>query len=85
VTTVSEHKTATLGLTVIDESGPEPVLHARSWPVPPGIIETLAAAMTSRYGQPDEMIADPRVLEGNGQKSAEEDGTVFLIAEASDG
>ena len=76
---MSEHQTATLALTVIDESGPEPVMHSRCWPVPPGIIDGIAASLTLRYGQPDEMIADPRAMAANGQRSAEEDGTVYVI------
>ena len=72
---------ATVGLTVIDDSGPEPVMHARCWWVPPEIIGTLADRLTALYGQPDEMIADPRVMHRNGQRSAEEDGTVYLMAE----
>ena len=76
---------ATLGLTVIDESGPEPVMHSRCWYVPPDIIEGLAAAMTVRYGQPSEMVSDPAVMAANAQRSAEEDGTVYLIREAGDG
>ena len=81
---MGEYQTATLGLAVIDESGPEPVMHARCWWVPPEIIDDLAALLTLLYGQPDEMIADPRVMARNGHRSAEEDGTVYLIREASD-
>ena len=80
-----EHQSATPGLTVIDESGPEPVMHARCWLVPPDIIEGLAAAMTLRYGQPDEMVSDPRAMARGAQRSAEEDGTVYLLREAGDG
>jgi hypothetical protein len=80
-----EYRTAALGLTVIDESGPEPVMNSRCWYVPPDIIEGLAASLTLRYGQPSEMVADPRVMARNGHRSAEEDGTVYLIREAGDG
>ena len=84
MTAMTEH--ATLGLTVIDESGPEPVMHSRCWYVPPGIIEDLAAAMTLRYGQPSEMVSDPRAMARGAQRSAEEDGTVYLLrGEAGDG
>ena len=71
---------ATIGLTVIDDSGPEPVMHSRCWHVPPHLIDQLAATLTRLYGKPDEMIADPRAMAANGQRSAEEDGTVYLLA-----
>jgi len=77
---MGEYQTATLSLAVIDESGPEPVMNVRCWPVPPDIIDGITVNLTLRYGQPDEMIADPRVMARNGQRSAAEDGTVYLFA-----
>ena len=82
---MGEYQTATLGLAVIDESGPEPVMHARCWEVPPDIIEGPAVSLTLRYGQPDEMVSDPRAMARGAQRSAEEDGTVYLLREAGDG
>ena len=82
---MTEHQSATLGLSVIDEGGPEPVMHTRAWYVPPDIIEGLAASLTLRYGQPSEMVSDPAVMAANAHRSAEEDGTVYLLREAGDG
>jgi hypothetical protein len=76
---------ATVGLTVIDGSGPEPVMHTRCWWVPPELIGELADRLTALYGEPDEMIADPRVMAKAGQRTAEEDGTVYLTAEVPGG
>lgn len=76
---------ATIGLTVIDDTGPEPVMHARCWWVPPEIISNLAARLTALYGQPDEMIANPDLMARNGERSAKEDGTVYLLPEVPGG
>ena len=76
---------ATVSTSVIDESGPEPVMHVRCWEVPAEWAADFAVVLTATCGQPDEMVADPRVMARNGQRSAEEDGTVYLIREAGDG
>jgi len=75
---------ATIGLTVIDDSGPEPVLHSRCWQVPPDLIDGIAVNLTLRYGEPDELISDPRTMVKAGQRSAE-DGAIYLMACDDDG
>ena len=75
----------TISLTTIDDSGPEPVLIARCWHVPAEIIDGLDARLTLLYGQPDEMIANAETMARNGQRAAEEDGAVYLMAGETDG
>ena len=83
---MDEPQMATIGLTFIDESSPDPAMHARCWQIPLDIVDDIAASLTLRYGQPDEMIADPLKMARKGLQSAEEDGTVYMFnSEVPDG
>lgn len=72
---------ASIGLSIIDYSGPEPVLHVRNWVIPAHLAATFAEQMTARFGQPDEMFGNPEALQRAGARTADEDGTVYMMAD----
>ena len=54
---------ATIGISIIDSTGPEPVIHGRTWPIPADAADQFAALYTVVLGQPDEVIADAGKLQ----------------------
>lgn len=66
---------ATVGVTVIDGG----VMHARTWEVPAGVAAELGRRWTAVFGPPDEMLADPDAVAGDMLRTAEENGTVYML------
>lgn len=72
---------ASIGITIVDSTGPEPVVHGRTWPIPAEAADQFAALYTAVFGQPDELIADAAKIHAAGERTAAEDGTVFSLQE----
>jgi len=70
---------ATIGLSVVEPSGPDPVMHVRAREIPLGMAEDFAAAMTARFGKPSEMITRPEVMAQGAERAAREDGAIFMF------
>jgi len=70
---------ATISTAVIDDTGPEPVMHVRCWDVPASYAARFAAMATAIFGQPSEMISDPHAMVRAGERAAAEDGAVYLL------
>ena len=70
---------ASISTSVILEDGPEPVMHVCAWEVPAPCAIQVAAVLNAMFGQPSEMITDPRAAARAGERAAAEDGAVYLL------
>ena len=70
---------ATVGVTIVDHSGPTPTMHARVWPVAADFADQFAQWMTGLFGTADELLADAETMEQAGQRAAEAGDVLYLV------
>jgi hypothetical protein len=70
---------ATIGLSIVEPSGPDAEMHVRAWQIPLAMAEDFAEAMGARFGQAAEMITRPEVMAEGAERTAREDGAVFMF------
>ena len=70
---------AVIGLSTVDTSGPQPVLHVRSWFIRAADAPWFAAYMTRTFGPPDELLSDAAAMERDAEQAAADGTALFLI------